>query len=81
MHSSVHQTETLLFNILLQLIVMIAAARLANQLLRRLGQPGIDAIPAWHAAVRIWRSLLRKCNFVVVAVRARSDRSRPKRRP
>jgi hypothetical protein len=27
MHSSVHQTERLLFNILLQLIVMIAAAR------------------------------------------------------
>ena len=41
MHSSVHQTEGLLFNILLQLIVMIAAARLANQLLRRLGQPGV----------------------------------------
>ncbi len=37
MHSSVHQTESLLFNILLQLIVMIAAARLGNQLLRRLG--------------------------------------------
>jgi Kef-type K+ transport system membrane component KefB len=41
MHSSVHQTESLLFTILLQLIVMIAAARLANQLLRRLGQPGV----------------------------------------
>ena len=41
MHSSVHQTEGLLFNILLQLIVMIAVARLANQLLRRLGQPGV----------------------------------------
>jgi Kef-type K+ transport system membrane component KefB len=41
MHSSVHQTETLLFNILLQLIVMIAAARTANQVLRRLGQPGV----------------------------------------
>ena len=41
MHSSVHQTESLLFHILLQLIVMIAAARLANQLLRRLGQPGV----------------------------------------
>jgi Kef-type K+ transport system membrane component KefB len=41
MHSSVHQTETLLFNILLQLIVMIAAARAGNQLLRRFGQPGV----------------------------------------
>ena len=41
MHSSVHQTEGLLVNILLQLIVMIAVARLANQLLRRLGQPGV----------------------------------------
>src|SRR6201995_5185246 len=41
MHSSVHQTESLLFHILLQLIVMIAAARIANQLLRRLGQPGV----------------------------------------
>ena len=41
MHSSVHQTETLLFNILLQLITMIAAARIGNQLLRRLGQPGV----------------------------------------
>jgi Kef-type K+ transport system membrane component KefB len=41
MHSSVHQTESLLFHVLLQLIVMIAAARLANQLLRRLGQPGV----------------------------------------
>jgi Kef-type K+ transport system membrane component KefB len=41
MHSSVHQTESLLFNILLQLIVMIAAARAGNQLLRRMGQPGV----------------------------------------
>lgn len=41
MHSSVHQTESLLFHILLQLIVMIAAARIANQLLRRMGQPGV----------------------------------------
>jgi len=41
MHSSVHQTESLLFNILLQLIVMIAAARTANRLLRHLGQPGV----------------------------------------
>jgi Kef-type K+ transport system membrane component KefB len=41
MHSSVHQTETLLFNILLQLIVMIAAARAGNLVMRRLGQPGV----------------------------------------
>ena len=41
MHSSVHQTESLLFSILLQLIVMIAAARAGNRLLRRLGQPGV----------------------------------------
>ncbi len=41
MGSSVHQTESLLFGILLQLIVMIAAARMGNQLLRRLGQPGV----------------------------------------
>jgi Kef-type K+ transport system membrane component KefB len=41
MHSSVHATENLLFHVLLELIVMIAAARLANQLLRRLGQPGV----------------------------------------
>jgi Kef-type K+ transport system membrane component KefB len=41
MHSSVHQTENLLFITLLQLIVMIAAARIGNQLTRRLGQPGV----------------------------------------
>ena len=41
MHSSVHQTESLLFSILLQLIVMIAAARIGNQLLRKMGQPGV----------------------------------------
>jgi Kef-type K+ transport system membrane component KefB len=41
MQSSVHHTESLLFVTLLQLIVMIAAARLGNQILRRLGQPGV----------------------------------------
>ncbi|HTV49756.1 MAG TPA: cation:proton antiporter [Steroidobacteraceae bacterium] len=41
MHSGVHETERLLSSILLQLIVMIAAARIGNQLLRRLGQPGV----------------------------------------
>jgi Kef-type K+ transport system membrane component KefB len=40
-HSSVAQTENLLFLTLLQLIVMIAAARVGNQLLRRVGQPGV----------------------------------------
>ena len=41
MQSSVHASENLLFLTLLQLIVMILAARLGNQLLRRLGQPGV----------------------------------------
>jgi len=40
MTSSVQQTEHLVFAILLQLIVMIGAARLMNTLLRRVGQPG-----------------------------------------
>jgi len=41
MHSSVHATENLLFITLLQLIVMIAAARAGNQIMRRFGQPGV----------------------------------------
>jgi Kef-type K+ transport system membrane component KefB len=41
MQSSVHATENLLFVTLLQLIVMIAAARAGNRLLRALGQPGV----------------------------------------
>lgn len=41
MHSSVHATENLLFLTLLQLIVMIAAARIGNQIMRRFGQPGV----------------------------------------
>ena len=41
MNSSVHQTEQLLFVVLVQTIVMIGAARLGNTLLRRLGQPGV----------------------------------------
>ena len=41
MQSSVHTTESLLFITLLQLIVMIAAARAGNRLLRALGQPGV----------------------------------------
>jgi Kef-type K+ transport system membrane component KefB len=35
-----HQSEDILFSTLLQLIVIILAARCANQLLRRIGQPG-----------------------------------------
>jgi len=41
MHSSVHATEDLLFDILVQLVIMIGAARLLNTLFRRLGQPGV----------------------------------------
>jgi len=41
MSASVHQTEDLLFSILLQVIVMIGAARIGNRILRRLGQPGV----------------------------------------
>lgn len=41
MHSSVHVTESLLFSILSQLIVMIVAARVGNALARRFGQPGV----------------------------------------
>ncbi len=41
MQSTVHATENLLFVTLLQLIVMIAAARAGNRLLRALGQPGV----------------------------------------
>jgi Kef-type K+ transport system membrane component KefB len=37
----VHDAEVLLFNILLQLVVMIAAARAGNELACRLGQPGV----------------------------------------
>jgi Kef-type K+ transport system membrane component KefB len=38
---TVHQTEELLYLILLQVIVMIGAARIGGALLRRLGQPGV----------------------------------------
>jgi Kef-type K+ transport system membrane component KefB len=41
MHSSVNTTENLLFLTLAQLIVMILAARLGNQLSRKLGHPGV----------------------------------------
>jgi Kef-type K+ transport system membrane component KefB len=41
MNSSVNQAENLLFFTLLQLIVMISAARYLHTLFRRLGQPGV----------------------------------------
>jgi Kef-type K+ transport system membrane component KefB len=41
MTASVHQTENLLFITLLQLIVMIGAARVMNSALRAAGQPGV----------------------------------------
>ena len=41
MAASVHATESLLFAILLQLVIMIGAARLLNVVFRKLGQPGV----------------------------------------
>jgi len=41
MTEKVHATELLVFSVLVQLIIMIAAARLLNALFRRLGQPGV----------------------------------------
>ncbi len=41
MTASVHATEQLLFSILVQLIIMIGAARLLNIVFRKLGQPGV----------------------------------------
>ena len=41
MQNSVSQSEDLLFSILVQLIVMILAARILHTLARRLGQPGV----------------------------------------
>ena len=41
MNVSVHQTESLLVATLLQIMVMIGAARVGNAILRRLGQPGV----------------------------------------
>jgi Kef-type K+ transport system membrane component KefB len=48
MQTSVHQMESLLFSILLQMIVIIGAARTMNVAFRRLGQP------AWSG--RRWRA-------------------------
>jgi Kef-type K+ transport system membrane component KefB len=39
--TSTEQTEQLLFSILIQLAIMIGAARLMNLLFRRLGHPGV----------------------------------------
>jgi Kef-type K+ transport system membrane component KefB len=41
MQGTVNQTEDLLFTVLVQLIVMILAARIMNTLARRFGQPGV----------------------------------------
>jgi Kef-type K+ transport system membrane component KefB len=41
MHSSVHATESLLFSTLLQIIVMVLAARAGNVVARKFGQPGV----------------------------------------
>ncbi len=41
MNASVHQTESVLVATLLQIMVMIGAARTGNVILRRLGQPGV----------------------------------------
>lgn len=39
--TSLHETEAVLFMTLVQLVVIILAARGANALARRLGQPGV----------------------------------------
>ena len=39
--ASVHATEALLFSVLVQLIIMIGAARAMNVVFRRMGQPGV----------------------------------------
>jgi len=41
MNTSIHETENLLFITLLQLIVMVGAARYLHTVFRRLGQPGV----------------------------------------
>jgi Kef-type K+ transport system membrane component KefB len=41
MTTPVHQAEHVLFFVLLQLIIMVGAARLLNSVFRRLGQPGV----------------------------------------
>lgn len=58
MTSSVHATEELLFSVLLQLIVMIGAARAMHLVARRLGQPG--AVGEIVAGLMLGPSLLGK---------------------
>jgi Kef-type K+ transport system membrane component KefB len=41
MNTSIHETEVLLFTTLLQLIVMVGAARYMHTVFRRMGQPGV----------------------------------------
>ncbi len=41
MNTSINQTESLLFMTLLQLIVVVGAARYMHTVFRRLGQPGV----------------------------------------
>jgi len=41
LNTSTQQTESLLFSVLIQLAVMIGAARLLNRIFQRLGQPGV----------------------------------------
>lgn len=41
MSSAIHSTESLVFEVVLQLIIIIGAARVMNVLFRRLGQPGV----------------------------------------
>jgi Kef-type K+ transport system membrane component KefB len=41
MNTSIHETESLLFMTLLQLIVMVGAARYMHIVFRRMGQPGV----------------------------------------
>jgi len=41
MNTSINETENLLFVTLLQLIVMVGAARYMHSVFRRLGQPGV----------------------------------------
>lgn len=41
MNSAIHSTETLVFEVVLQLIIIIGAARIMNVLFRRIGQPGV----------------------------------------
>jgi hypothetical protein len=45
LNASIDQTENLLFITLLQLIVMVGAARYMQTAFRRIGQPGVMAGP------------------------------------